>query len=76
VTRRVTVTVGDLGRLDEVVDRLREAGLRVERVLEPVGVVTGSVDPARRAALRAVPGVVAVEDDRHVGLAPPDAGVQ
>jgi hypothetical protein len=75
-TERVLVTVGQLDRLDEVVAGLRAAGLQVERVLEPVGVVTGSVDPGRRTALAAVPGVAAVEDDRTVRLPPPDAAVQ
>ncbi len=71
----VVVTV-DLARLDEVVAGLRAAGLRVDRVLTPVGVVTGAVDPARRATLSAVPGVVAVEDDHDVRLPPPGSGVQ
>jgi hypothetical protein len=72
----VTVHGDHLDRIGEVVAGLRAAGLHVERVLEPVGVVTGSVDPGRRAVLAAVPGVTAVEDDRTVRLPPPDSPVQ
>jgi hypothetical protein len=68
----VTVT----GEAEPVAERLRAAGMTVERVLGAVGIITGSVDTERRATLAAVPGVVAVEPDRPVRLAPPDAEIQ
>lgn len=70
----IIVTVS--GEAEPVAERLRAAGMTVERVLGAVGVITGSVDSERRASLAAVPGVVAVELDRPVQLAPPDAEIQ
>lgn len=70
----VIVTVS--GEAEPVADGLRAAGMTVERVLGTVGIVTGSVEAERRASLAAVPGVVAVELDRPVRLAPPDAEIQ
>ena len=70
----VIVTVS--GEAEGVAEQLRAAGMTVEQVLGAVGIITGSVDSERRAALAAVPGVVAVELDRPVGLAPPDAEIQ
>lgn len=75
---KITVSVDDdhLGRIDEVVARLQAAGMQVEQVLRPVGVITGSVDDTCRAALGTVPGVAAVEPQRTFRLPPPDADVQ
>ncbi|MDP1848019.1 MAG: hypothetical protein Q8K79_09520 [Solirubrobacteraceae bacterium] len=70
----IIVTVA--GEAEPVAEQLRAAGMTVDRVLGAVGIVTGSVDSERRASLAAVPGVVAVELDRPVGLAPPDAEIQ
>ena len=71
---RIIVTVS--GEAEPVAEQLRAAGMTVERVLGAVGVITGSVDAERRASLAAVPGVVAVEPDRPVRLAPPGAEIQ
>ena len=68
----VTVT----GEAEPVAEQLRAAGMTVEQVLSAVGIVTGSIDSELRASLAAVPGVVAVELDRPVQLAPPDAEIQ
>jgi hypothetical protein len=70
----IIVTVS--GEPEPVAAQLRAAGMTVERVLGAVGVITGSVDSERRASLAAVPGVVAVELDRPVQLAPPDSAIQ
>jgi hypothetical protein len=70
----VTVTVDDahLDGIDGLADRLRAAGMEVEQVLEPVGVITGSA-PAGWESLADVDGVAAVEPQRTVRLPPPDA---
>jgi hypothetical protein len=75
---RVTVTVQDdhLAHIDELADRLRNAGLRVDQVLHPVGVITGSVPSAQRSVIETVPGVAAVEDETTFQVPPPDAGTQ
>jgi hypothetical protein len=75
---RLTVTVADaqLGELDLVAARLREAGMTIDQVLGELGIITGSATPACRAVLAGLPGVDAVEDDRRHRLPPPDADVQ
>ncbi len=78
MTDDVVITVRDehLTTLAQVADGLRAAGMRVDQVLGAAGVITGSVPPDRRAGVRRVPGVAAVEDDGTVRIAPPDADVQ
>nr|WP_102141894.1 hypothetical protein [Mycobacterium sp. QGD 101] len=71
----VTVTT-DGSDIDKVVESLRSAGMTVTQVHREIGVVSGTVADADRPALEAVPGVEAVEADRTVEIAPPDAGVQ
>jgi hypothetical protein len=78
VPEKITISVSDdaLERIDEVVAALEEGGMRVEQVLRPVGVITGSADTQRVQALGAVVGVAAVEPQRTVQLPPPDSDVQ
>jgi hypothetical protein len=73
---RVSVTIDDahLDTIDEVADRLRERGLRVDRVLASVGIVTGSVQDV--AALDSVPGVLSVDLEEGVDIGPPDQEIQ
>ncbi|MCD2193696.1 hypothetical protein LQ327_09940 [Actinomycetospora endophytica] len=63
----VTVDSGRRGDIDELADRMRDAGMTVEAVLGTVGVVTGTATPAQTAAVAQLPGVMAVEPDRAVG---------
>ena len=70
----IIVTVS--GEAEPVAEQLRAAGMTVEQVLGAVGIITGSIDAERRASLAAVPGVVAVELERHIQLPPPDAEIQ
>ena len=74
----VVVTVDEMyvDRIQEVVDALRQAGLDVNQVLGTSGIITGNVEPSKRAILASVPGVVAVEEDQTVQLAPPDSTIQ
>jgi len=76
--RLVTVTVDDAHAsvIDEVAVRLRDAGMEVDRVLGSIGVITGSVAPARLPLVEAVDGVAAVEEQTSFNLAPPDAEAQ
>lgn len=74
----VTVAVDDehVGAIDEVVVRLRAAGMSVDQVLRPVGLITGSVEVRVREVLGRLDGVASVEPQRRLRLPPPDAGVQ
>jgi hypothetical protein len=78
MTDRITVTVTDdqLTNIDELVDRLRAAGMQVDQVLPTVGVITGSVTKSQRTSIERVAGVAAVEDETTFQIAPPDAEIQ
>ncbi len=75
---QVTITVDDshMTSIGTVARSLEATGMRVDRVLERVGFITGSVDPADEKALAAVPGVASVDRDLTHRIAPPDAEVQ
>jgi hypothetical protein len=70
----VTVTVDDdhLGVIEELAERLRVAGMDVEQVLGPVGVITGSA-PLGWEAFADLDGVAGVEPQRTMRLPPPEA---
>jgi hypothetical protein len=74
----VIVSIDDahMGRVQEVADRLRAAGMDVRGVHETIGTVTGSVDDARLADLSRVEGVQDVERARGYSVAPPESDVQ
>jgi hypothetical protein len=76
--RSVTVTVADpqAGAMEELATRLRQAGMEVDQLLGALGVITGSADESRLAAIEALPGVAAVEAQASFQLPPPDADVQ
>ena len=50
----------------EVVDNLRDAGLRIDRILSSAGVVIGELDSDGMERIRDVPGVLEVETTRPV----------
>ncbi len=72
----VTVDERHIDRIQQVADALRQAGLEVNQILGTGGIITGNVEPSKRASLASVPGVVAVEHDQAVQLAPPDSRIQ
>ncbi len=72
----MTVTDDQLTNIDELVDRLRAAGMQVDQVLPTVGVITGSVTKSQRTSIERVAGVAAVEDETTFQIAPPDAEIQ
>lgn len=74
----VSVSIKDehLPRFAEAVQHLKKKGFQVEQALESVGVVTGSIDSARLAALKQIPAVANVEEARTVQIAPPESEVQ
>jgi uncharacterized NAD-dependent epimerase/dehydratase family protein len=78
VRRAVTVTAADpqAGAMEELATRLRQAGMDVDQLLGALGVITGTVDDARLAAIEALPGVAAVEAQGSFQIPPPDADVQ
>jgi hypothetical protein len=73
--QNVTVTV-EGSDIDATVESLREAGMTVTDVHREIGIVSGSVDPAKRNSLDGVAGVSAVDADQTFEIAPPDSDVQ
>lgn len=70
MAERVVVVVSDdrSARIETVAEGLRSAGMRVDRVLEVVGVIVGTAPDVGREPLLRVPGVVAVEGEDTFGL--------
>jgi hypothetical protein len=70
----VDVSVADdyLGRFDEAVQRMEEAGLEVLERLPAIGIVTGSIDDGGFESLKRLPEVSDVERCRAKRIAPPD----
>jgi hypothetical protein len=77
-TEKVNVTIADQdpGQFSEVVRRLEEAGLQIEQSLPEIGIVSGSIDSAKKADLDQLHGVAGVESDRVIRIPPPDSPVQ
>ncbi len=73
---RITVDDNYLERVSQVVGHLRAAGLSVTAVMEKLGAITGSVEPANVPALSKVKGVSAVERAQEYRIAPPSSKVQ
>lgn len=75
---KFTVTVQDSHRseIQGVAERLRACGLEVDRVLETVGMITGSAPDDRQAELEAVEGVSSVDGEVRFLLPPPDSDIQ
>ena len=73
-----TVTVDDQHRsaIQEVAERLRSCGLEVDRVLDNVGMITGSASEDCRPDLEAVEGVSSVDGEARYLLPPPDSDIQ
>lgn len=74
----VTVSVDDAHRaaVDQVADRLRAAGMQVERSLRSIGAISGQITPDRFDGLKQIEGVAGVEAARTFQIPPPGAKVQ
>lgn len=59
-----------------VAKRLRKAGLAIDQQHRDVGVVSGRIEAKQLPALRQLPGVSSVEEERQVRVPPPDEEVQ
>jgi hypothetical protein len=76
--RKVVVSIADeaFDRLDDVVARLKKAGLRVDQVLREMGMVLGHAPASKLAALRRTGGVQSVESEGEVAIPDPGEDVQ
>jgi hypothetical protein len=75
---KVSVLLSDdsLKRINDVVKQVKSKGMKVDRVLQKTGVLTGSVEADDLGGLNTIKGVSGVEQERSVGIAPPDSDVQ
>ena len=68
----VTCHTGDLSR---ATSQVKKHGMKVESVLDGIGVITGEIPAGKLAELEKTPGMT-VERQQDVQLPPPDAAVQ
>jgi hypothetical protein len=75
---RVSVSIADnyLGRISEVVEQSKKAGLKVDHVLDPIGVITGSIESEKIKQLQNVDGIQTIEAEREYKIAPPQSNIQ
>lgn len=76
--KSITIAVADnhLDNILEVAHHLQEAGLKVEHIMDAVGVITGSCETCEMEKMTQIAGVESIEAQDHYRLAPPDAPVQ
>ena len=72
----VSVSEDSGDQIEQVADRLRAAGMKVENVMKAIGTISGKADPSLLGKLAKVKGVAAAEPSRDVQLPPPDSDVQ
>ncbi len=72
----VSVASPEPGAAGILARRLESMGATVRDVHELIGVVSCDVEAGMLDALRALPEVEAVEEDRPIRLPPPEADVQ
>ncbi len=72
----VTVTDEKLKDIQRVADTLTAKGMKIDRVMPVVGTISGSVPAAKMSALRAVTGVMSVEEELAAELPSPDSPLQ
>lgn len=64
---QLVVTVDDehIGRLPEVVEKLKAAGMNVESLMDRIGVVAGSCDSEKVGLLSRIEGVSHIAPERE-----------
>ncbi len=63
-------------RILEVVAALQAGGMKVEQLMEQIGVITGSIDSTKVAEIERIEGVSAVELAQRYQLKPPSSEIQ
>ncbi len=77
--QRVVVSIDDqhLGEIDSLVEQLKGAGMLIDKVLDGLGMITGSVpDEQRTQMVVHIVGVASVERQITYRLPPPDSAIQ
>lgn len=63
-------------QIPKVVEALQASGLKIKRVMEQTGIITGSIDSTQAEGIAQVEGVAAVEVEQKFQLEPPESEIQ
>lgn len=74
--KRWIVTTTGKGSLEDVKKNLTKSGFSVDKVLDEIGVITGTSNDDDVERFRSVDGVADVSPDEDVDIGPPDAPIQ
>ena len=74
--KRWIVTTTGKGSLKDVKKNLTKSGFKVDKVLDEIGVITGTSKDDNVERFRAVDGVADVSPDEDVDIGPPDSPIQ
>ena len=72
----VIVTVSDamLKNIQQVAEQLTAKGMKINRVMPVMGVISGSSPSSKMSTLKDIDGVASVEEEVTAVLSPPDFG--
>ena len=75
---RLSLSVSDshMGKINEVAQAAKKAGLKVEQRLDDLGVLIGSIDENKVGQLHSIDGISHVDNAQVVGVPPPDSPIQ
>ena len=73
---KVNLTIEEGANVEAVVRAAESAGLKVERSLESIGVISGVIDAASLETLRRIPQIVNVERAREIKIPGPGSPIQ
>lgn len=74
--KRWIVTTTGKGSLEDVKKKLTKSGFTVDKVLDEIGIITGTTKDDDVERFRSVDGVADVSPDEDVNIGPPDAPIQ
>ncbi|MBD2773009.1 ketohydroxyglutarate aldolase [Iningainema tapete] len=60
----------------EVAQALQASGMKIEQLMEQIGVITGSIDSTQVEGISQIEGVAAVEVEQKYQLEPPESEIQ
>jgi hypothetical protein len=72
----VTVSGRMLKNIHQLAEQLGAKGMKVNRVMPVLGVISGTLPSSKMSTLRTVDGVESVEEEVTAVLPPPDSPVQ
>lgn len=74
--KRWIVTTTGKGSLEDVKKKLTKSGFTVDKVLDEIGIITGTTKDDDVERFRSVDGVADISPDEDVDIGPPDAPIQ